>query len=51
MKRKKAGDSKSRQNIIFNVSKQYIKKKRHIGILGRNYPLKLEMSSYQMFYK
>ena len=27
MKRKKAGDSKSRQNIIFNVSKQYIKKK------------------------
>lgn len=28
MKRKKAGDSKSRQNIIFNVSKQYIKKKK-----------------------
>lgn len=27
MKRKKAGDSKSRQNIIFNVSKQYTKKK------------------------
>lgn len=27
------------------------KKKRHIGILGRNYPLKLETSSYQMFYK